>query len=304
MQEYDIYSILSLSRCGDYSPHPLWNRTCAINAYGSASHIRIFMRILCAPLPVFSALLSAQRFLFDRAVECATLPSTCFHRFLQYYDDIGLPATRLLVLRLFRRLTSYTLPGCNGTSAVPITHLRESLLTSASASPCSQTGGCLSNLATIGQSDIACCHTKNIGQIPLNNHFPALSLRLRYGSAAPCPTLRVGVTASLPRTRYGRLARPYPTGLPCCDVINLQRSLAQPVENSLVLFSQLALINNYNIAIGKHTNFLENNAFLFCTIYGMIKLNIKFLYCQKKQPLRQLFSFYYHSREFNDIAEM
>ena len=230
-----------MSRCGDYSPHPSWNRTCAINAYGSASHIRIFMRILGAPLSVFSALLSAQRFLFDRAVECATLPSTCFHRFLRYYDDIGLPATRLLILRLFRRLTSYTLSGCNGTSAVPITHLRESLLTSASASPCSQTGGCLTALFFIGQSDIVCCHNKNIDQIPLNNHFPAQSLRLRYGSAAPCPTLRVGVTASLPRTRYGRLARPYPTGLPCCDVISLQRSLAQPAENSLVLFSQLAL---------------------------------------------------------------
>ncbi len=160
-----------MSRCGDYSPHPSWNRTCAINAYGSASHIRIFIRILCAPLSVFSALLSAQRFLFDRAVECATLPSTCFHRFLRYYDDIGLPATRLLILRLFSRLTSYTLSGCNGTSAVPITHLRESLLTSASASPCSQTGGCLTALSFIGQSDIVCCHNKNIDQIPLNNHF-------------------------------------------------------------------------------------------------------------------------------------
>ena len=231
-----------MSRCGDYSPHPSWNRTCAINAYGSASHISTFMHILYDPLSVFSALLSAQRFLFVRAVECAALPSTCFHRLLQYYDDIGLPATRLLVLRLFRRLTLYTLSGCNGTSAVPITHLRESLLTSASASPCSQTGGCLPDLAFIGQADVVCCQYKNIDQIPLNNHFPAQSLRLRYGSAAPCPTLRAGVTTSLPRTRYGRLAKPYPTGLPCCDVISLQRSLAQPVENSLALFSQLALI--------------------------------------------------------------
>ena len=179
-------------------------------------------------------------------MKCAALPSTCFHRFLQYYDDIGLPAARLLVLRLFRRLTLYTLSGCNGTSAVPITHLRESLLTSASASPCSQTGGCLPDLASIGQIDVACCQIKNIGQIPLNNHFPAQSLRLRYGSAAPCPTLRAGVTTSLPRTRYGRLAKPYPTGLPCCDVISLQRSLAQPVENSLALFSQLALMLYYN----------------------------------------------------------
>lgn len=201
----------------------------------------ILFRLFCLPY-LCCSLFRAVRFpctqlscLYGRflpeAMKCAALPSNSFHCLLRYYDDIGLPATRLLVLRLFRRLTSYTLSGCNGTSAVPITHLRESLLTSTSASPCSQTGGCLPNLATIGQSDIACCHTKNIGQIPLNNHFPAQSLRLRYGSAAPCPTLRVGVTASLPRTRYGRLARPYSTGLPCCDVISLQRSLAQPVEN-------------------------------------------------------------------------
>ena len=176
------------------------------------------------------------------AMKCATLPSTCFHRFLRYYDDIGLPATHLLILRLFKRLISYTLLGCNGTSAVPITHLRESLLTSASASPCSQTGGCLTSLAYIGQSDIVCCRIKNIDQIPLNNYVPAQSLRLRYGSAAPCPTLRTDVTISFPRTRYGRMAIPYPTGLSCCEIISLQRLFAQPVENRSTLFSQLALI--------------------------------------------------------------
>lgn len=110
-------------------------------------------------------------------------------------------------------------------------HLRESLFTSAPASPCSQTGGCLTALAFIGQPDVVCCQIKNIDQIPLNNHFPAQSLHLRYGSAAPCPTLRTNVTTSFPRTRYGRVANPYPTGLSCCEVISLQRPFAQPVEN-------------------------------------------------------------------------
>ena len=164
-------------------------------------------------------------------MKCATLPSNSFHCLLRYYDDIGLPATRLLTLRLFVRLALYTLSGWNGTSAVPIPHLRESPLTSASASPCSQTGGCLTALAFIGQPDVVCCHKKNIDQIPLNNYFPAQSLHLRYGSAAPCPTLRTNVTTSFPRTRYGRMANPCPTGLPCCEVISFQRLFAQPVEN-------------------------------------------------------------------------
>lgn len=181
------------------------------------------------------------------AMICAALPSICFRRLLRYYDGIGLPATRLLIWRLFKRLISYTLSGCNGTSAVPITHLRESLLTSASASPCSQTGGCLTALAFIGQSDVVCCQKQNIDQIPLYNYFPAQSLRLRYGSAAPCPTLRTNVTTSFPRTRYGRMAFPYPTGLSCCEIISLQRSLAQPVENRCTLFSQLAHFLNYII---------------------------------------------------------
>ena len=52
--------------------------------------------------------------------------------------------------------------------------------------------------------------------VPTFNYFPAQSLHFRYGSAAPYPTLRADVTTLLPRTRYGRLATPYPTGLPCC----------------------------------------------------------------------------------------
>ena len=164
---------------------------------------------------------------------CAALPSICFRRLLRYYDGIGLPATRLLTLRLFVRLALYTLSGCNGTSAVPIPHLLESLLTSAPASPCSQTGDFLSALAFIGQSDVVCYHKENINQIQLNNNFAAQSLHLRYSSAAPCPTLRTAVTTSFPRTRYGRMANPYPIGLSCCEVISLQKLFAQPVENSV-----------------------------------------------------------------------
>ena len=128
-------------------------------------------------------------------------------------------------------------------SAVPITHLRESLFTSASASPCSQTGGCLTELASFAQPDVVCCHKDNIDQFPLNNYFPAQSLHFRYGSAAPCPTLRAYVTSSPPRTRYGRTATPYPTGLPCCDIISLQRPLAQSVENSFRCFRSSHTLN-------------------------------------------------------------
>lgn len=133
-------------------------------------------------------------------------------------------------------------------SAVPITHLRESLFTSTSASPCSQTGGCCTVLASIGRYSVVCCHIYNIDQFPLNNYFPAQSLHFRYGSAAPCPTLRAYVTSSPPRTRYGRTASPYPTGLPCCDIISLQRPLAQSVENSLCCFlsSHIYFIIPYN----------------------------------------------------------
>ena len=48
---------------------------------------------------------------------------------------------------------------------------------------------------------------------PSVNNFGAQSLRFRSGSVAPCPTLKPHVTASAPRTRYGRSAIPYPAGL-------------------------------------------------------------------------------------------
>lgn len=134
-----------LSRCGYYSPHPSQNRTCAINAYSSSSYIRAFALILNTPFAMFSAIhvRTAASYAF-KAVRCVTLPSICFHRLLRYYDDIGLPDKRLAAVY---RLILSTLSGYVRTSAVPITHLREPLFTSTSASPCSQTWGCLTDLA-------------------------------------------------------------------------------------------------------------------------------------------------------------
>lgn len=143
--------------------------------------------ILNSPLAMLSALhirIAASFFPFG-AVRCVTLPSTYFQ-------------------------------GMSGPQLFCVKHLRESLLTSPSASPCSQTGGVPCYPRHFGQHSVVCCQHKNIDQVPLNNYFPAQSLHLSYGSAAPCPTLRADVTTSLPRTRYGRLAIPYPTGLPCC----------------------------------------------------------------------------------------
>ena len=63
-----------------------------------------------------------------------------------------------------------------------------------------------------GLRDIVCCEQKHIDHFPPHNNFPAQSLHFRFGSVAPCPTLKSNVTASTPRTRYGQLAKLYPTG--------------------------------------------------------------------------------------------
>ena len=62
---------------------------------------------------------------------------------------------------------------------------------------------------------VVCCDYKHIDHIQPHNNFPAQSLHFRFGSVAPCPTLKSDVTASTPRTRYRRLASPYPTGFSC-----------------------------------------------------------------------------------------
>ena len=61
-----------------------------------------------------------------------------------------------------------------------------------------------------GRRSVACCQQENIGHFQPHNNFPAQSLHFRSGSVFPCPTLKSGVTASTPRTQYGRLVRPYP----------------------------------------------------------------------------------------------
>ena len=63
-----------------------------------------------------------------------------------------------------------------------------------------------------GRHSVACCRKKNIGHFQPHNYFPAQSLHFHSGSVFPCPTLKSNVTASTPRTRYGRLVRPYPMG--------------------------------------------------------------------------------------------
>ena len=55
----------------------------------------------------------------------------------------------------------------SGSQLFCVKHLRESLLTSPSASPCSLTGGCHAVLAFIGHRSVVCCHQKNIDLSPL-----------------------------------------------------------------------------------------------------------------------------------------
>ena len=67
-----------------------------------------------------------------------------------------------------------------------------------------------------GYRNIVCYEYKHIDHFQPHNYFPAQSLHFRFGSVAPCPTLKSDVTASTPRTRYRRLAKPYLTGFSCC----------------------------------------------------------------------------------------
>ena len=72
-----------------------------------------------------------------------------------------------------------------------------------------------------GHGCVVCCEQEHIDHFQPHNHFPAQSLHFRFGSAAPCPTLKPDVTASAPRTRYRRLAGPYLIGFSYCIVISL-----------------------------------------------------------------------------------
>ena len=75
----------------------------------------------------------------------------------------------------------------------------------------------------IGHKGVACCVCKRIGHFLPYIYFPAQSLHFRFGSVAPCPTLKPDVTVSVPRTRYRRLVRPYLIGFSYCIVISLPK---------------------------------------------------------------------------------
>ena len=79
-----------------------------------------------------------------------------------------------------------------------------------------------------GYRNVVCCKYKHIDHFQPHNNFPAQSLHFRFGSVAPCPTLKSDVTVSTPRTRYRRLARPYLIGFSYCIVISLPRLAELP----------------------------------------------------------------------------
>ena len=75
----------------------------------------------------------------------------------------------------------------------------------------------------ISHNSVVCCEIEHIDHFQPHNDFPARSLHLRFGSVAPCPTLKPSVAVSVPRTRYRRLARPYLIGFSYCIVISLPK---------------------------------------------------------------------------------
>ena len=99
-----------------------------------------------------------------------------------------------------------------------------------------------------GYRNVVCCEYKHIDHFQPHNNFPAQSLHFRFGSVAPCPTLKSDVTVSTPRTRYRRLARPYPTGFSCyiqSAYKSKQSFLRSPEEISLADFSARTIFPLY-----------------------------------------------------------
>lgn len=95
----------------------------------------------------------------------------------------------------------------------------------------------------IGHKGVVCCVCKRIDHFQPYIYFPAQSLHFRFGSVAPCPTLKSDVTASTPRTRYRRLAKPYLTGFSCFILSaykDRQKYLRLSVEISYADFSARA----------------------------------------------------------------
>ena len=118
----------------------------------------------------------------------------------------------------------------------------------------------------IGYNSIVCCEEKHIDRFQPHNNFPAQSLHFRFGSVAPCPTLKPDVAVSVPRTRYRRLVRPYLIGFSYCIVISLPK-LAEflPLArgNQLCWFRS----SHYDKIIPQRYNHFNN---LFIHIYNFI----------------------------------
>jgi hypothetical protein len=76
---------------------------------------------------------------------------------------------------------------------------------------------------------VACCAQKRVGLSVWYDNFRAQSLqRIVFGSVAPRPTLKPNVAASAPRTGYGRLAGPCPTGLCACYALTVYKGNQLP----------------------------------------------------------------------------
>ena len=122
-----------------------------------------------------------------------------------------------------------------------------------------------------GYRNIVCYEYKHIDHFQPHNYFPAQSLHFRFGSVAPCPTLKSDVTASTPRTRYRRLAKPYLTGFSCCTQSaykSKQSSLCSLEEISSADFSART-VNKLYINIKKDSCHFF---FIFCS-YLFIDIN-------------------------------
>ncbi len=142
------------------------------------------------------------------AIKCTPLPSTVISSFFgtMSVSDFLLPVWISIAFLWFDFHTSKE--ELTGSQLFCIVYL-------SSTSPSSQTGGMPLYPRQSGYRDVVCCVTKHIDHFQPHNNFPAQSLHFRFGSVAPCPTLKSDVTASIPRTRYRRLARPCLTGFSC-----------------------------------------------------------------------------------------
>ena len=105
---------------------------------------------------------------------CYPLPSICFHRFLRYYEVVGLPICRLIFLRYFSAFDFHTAIGRTyRISAV--------LMLCSTDSPSSQTPGKPLSSHHTDYSGVACCNQNCIG-LPMYGIFGAQLLHFHFGS--------------------------------------------------------------------------------------------------------------------------